>query len=162
MTDPSGTSSSPFDGFISSGFVQDLVVYGSLVVSQLRMTDNIGRASIIAGTSSVTISQPSVTANSVIQVSFESNYEPATRYFVTKEAGVGFTITMDAPVALDSSLNWWILENSSGQTGIPIAPIVTVAPTPTPSDTPIPTPTPSDTPVPIPSDTPIETPTPTP
>jgi hypothetical protein len=164
MTDPTGTSTSPFDGFISSGFVQDLVVYGSLVVSQLRMTDNIGRASIIAGTSSVTISKPSVTANSVIQVSFESNYEPATRYFVTKEPGIGFTISLDAAVAADSSLNWWILENGSGQSGIPIAPSPTPTPVITPSDTPTPTPviTPIDTPTPTPEVTPIDTPTPTP
>ncbi len=129
MTDPASMSTNPFDGFISSGFVQDLVVYGSLVVSQLRLSDNVGTASVVSGTSSVTVSNPRVTDKSIIQVTFESSFAPATGFYVTKDPGVGFTVTLNGPVAGDARLSWWIVENGAASVIVPpSSPIATPTP----------------------------------
>ena len=141
MTDPTAVATSPFDGFISSGFVQDLVVYGSLVVSQIRLSDNVGTATVVQSTSSVTISNPRVTEKSIIQVTFESSFAPATGFYVTKDPGIGFTVTLTGPVSADARLSWWIVENGSSSV-ISTPSIVPSTPMSTPTPTSVVAPTP--------------------
>ncbi len=69
-----------------------------------------GTGTITAGTNSTIINTSAVTSNSLIQVTFTSDYGPATRYWIkTKTAGQSFTIQLDQPVLTNAKFNWWIV-----------------------------------------------------
>jgi hypothetical protein len=65
---------------------------------------------VAAGTNAITIKTTAVTAKSLIFVTFNGDYSPATRYWIeNKTAGKSFTIKLDAKVAQDAKFNWWIV-----------------------------------------------------
>lgn len=69
-----------------------------------------GSGTIQSGTKSTIINSTAVTANSIIQITFSSDYAPATRYWIkTKTEGVSFTVNLDQPVAANAKFNWWII-----------------------------------------------------
>ena len=85
--------------------VSDTTASGSAVLSASAGDDVIEQ-----GTSSITIKTTAVTGKSLIFVTFNSDYSPATRYWIeNKTAGKSFTIKLDANVARDAKFNWWIV-----------------------------------------------------
>ena len=57
----------------------------------------------------VFIKNPEITSGSKVYVTFNSNYSPATRFWVSKvEAQKGFYIDLDAPVFDNAEFSWWI------------------------------------------------------
>ncbi|OGG06310.1 hypothetical protein A2777_05355, partial [Candidatus Gottesmanbacteria bacterium RIFCSPHIGHO2_01_FULL_40_15] len=113
LTDSSGT---PFDGYISSAFVHDLIVSGTLLVNKITLLDSAGSSLIPAGQKETTVGSTQVTATSIIQITFEADYSPATRFFIKeKKEGVSFTVSLDRPVDRDIPFTYFILENLSGQ-----------------------------------------------
>jgi hypothetical protein len=135
--DSADSTVSPFDGFISSGYVHDLVVYGALIVSQLHLSDNVGRTTVPANSKQFVVPAPRVTAKSIVQITFESDYGPATRFYVTnKLPGVGFTVVFDQAIGDDVTMDWWIVENDKSSVTDTSSQIV---PTPTPilTETPV-------------------------
>ena len=139
---PSTATSNPFNGYISSAFIDSLVV-NNLQVKHVTVTDNAGTAMFPAGAEEITINNPNVTAQSLVQITFETDYAPATRIFVTNIIpNQSFTIKLNAPVANDAQLNWWIVSNTSSQAQItPIQPVFSPTPAATDAGTMI-TPTP--------------------
>jgi hypothetical protein len=109
-----GTGNSLYDGYLSSAYITDLVVSGRLLVGKIAATDNVGTAYIPAGSREVTIETTGVQATSMFLITFETNYSPATRFFIShKVAGASFTVTLDADVAADAHFSWWIVDNKN-------------------------------------------------
>jgi len=121
----SSTQGSTFDGYISSAIIQDLIVSGTLMVNSVALTNNAGTGTIPAGIQEVFVEAAGITDKSIIQVTFESEYAPATRYFIgRKEVGKGFTIKLDAPVGADAKFSWWLVENQKMDNGL-VVPVST-------------------------------------
>jgi hypothetical protein len=138
---PAGSSqtlSGGFDGYVDRVFINELVV-NSLKVGKVTLTDNSGSGVIPAGQTEAKISAVGVKDNSIIQITFESDYAPATRYFVKdKTPGTGFTVVVDQPVAHDAKFTWWLVgREEASQSGI-ISPIPTPTITENPTNTPVP------------------------
>jgi hypothetical protein len=174
-----------FDGYIDRAFINELVV-NSLKVGKVTLTDNSGSGVVPAGQAQTVIAAKGITENSMIQVTFESDYAPATRYFIKdKVAGTGFTVVLDQAVATDAKFTWWIVsreltpapEASASATPAPTGwqpisptPELTVTPTPAgeiefvPVSAAAPTPKVQMAPVtndwiePVPTETPVPTP----
>jgi len=69
-----------------------------------------GTATIAKDTDNIIINTTAVTDNSLINVTFNGDYSPAVRYWTeNKIAGDSFTIKLNAAVAKDVKLNWWIV-----------------------------------------------------
>ena len=68
-----------------------------------------GNEVVKAGQKSVVIENDRVKENSKILVTFTSDYSPATRYWVTKDKGVGFSVHLDQPTARNSTFDWLII-----------------------------------------------------
>ena len=78
-------------------------------LSQLELAAS-GTATISAGTNNVLIHPNKLTDKSQIIVTFNSNYTPASKYWVTKEAELNqFTIFTNYPVNNDVALDWLII-----------------------------------------------------
>ncbi len=61
------------------------------------------------GKSTVFVPTKNVKTTSKIYVTFQSNYSPATRYWVGAiKEGNGFEVNLDAPVIEDSYFSWWL------------------------------------------------------
>lgn len=145
-----------FDGYISSAFINDLVVSGRLLVNKLAVTDNVGKGYIPAGSREVTIQTSAVKSTSIFLITFEDDYAPATRFFISRKTpGESFTVGLDADVAHDTHFSWWIVDNQNDKNApLQFAPSVitqsggsaTGSATPVPSLVPTPTPTLSSTP----------------
>lgn len=104
-------ASSSFDGFISSAFINDLVVSGTLYVNKISMLDNAGTGTILHTQKETTIESTSVTNTSIIQITFEGDYAPATRYFIKQKIeGKDFTLALDHEPENDVSFSWLIIE----------------------------------------------------
>jgi hypothetical protein len=103
-------AASQFDGTIAQKIVDELVVTGTLSVAKLAVTANSGRAYVKAGTDRIEVSADGITETSLVQITFESDYRPANRYYVSeKRTGVGFTLILDSQVAKDAVFSWWII-----------------------------------------------------
>jgi hypothetical protein len=69
-----------------------------------------GTATIAKDTDNIIIDTTAITDNSLINVTFNGDYSPAVRYWTeNKIAGNSFTIKLNAAVAKDVKLNWWIV-----------------------------------------------------
>ncbi|MFH2019570.1 MAG: MerR family transcriptional regulator [bacterium] len=108
--------------------------------STLKVTDSSlysGNGTILKDKDSVTINNESLTPTSIITLTFNSDYSPAKKYWLTTSAG-SFTVHTDFPVGKNAPFSYLII-------------------TPTPSPSPTPKPDLSE-----PSPSPIEEPSPTP
>jgi hypothetical protein len=138
----SPASATAFDGYIAATVVHDLVVSGTLTVGSITLTDNAGTGMIARGEKEAVVESSSVSDKSVIQITFESDYAPATRYFITaKDTGKSFTVSLDLPVDQDVTFSWWILENQNAKARIH-SPTPTLIPQPTLIISPVPSVTP--------------------
>lgn len=78
-------------------------------LSQLELAAS-GTATISSGTNNVLIHPNQLTDKSQIIVTFNSNYTPASKYWVTKEPDLNqFTIFTNYPVNNDAALDWLII-----------------------------------------------------
>lgn len=78
-------------------------------ISQLELAAS-GTATISSGTNNVLIHPNQLTDKSQIIVTFNSNYTPASKYWVTKEPDLNqFTIFTNYPVNNDAALDWLII-----------------------------------------------------
>ena len=67
-----------------------------------------GTAFIPTNRKSVFVKNEKVLVNSKIYVTFNGNYSPATRFWVSQSANPeGFYVELDAPTAQDTSFSWW-------------------------------------------------------
>ena len=71
---------------------------------------SIGESKLVAGESEILIETPSVTDASKIYVTFNGEYAPATRYWISEKVkGKSFTIKLDAAVDTDVDFSWLIV-----------------------------------------------------
>lgn len=78
-------------------------------LSQLELAAS-GTATISAGTNNVIITPPQLTAKSQIIVTFNNNYTPASKYWVTKTPQLNqFTVFTNYPVNNPATLDWLII-----------------------------------------------------
>jgi hypothetical protein len=120
-----GTSTSAFDGTISYAAVHDLIVSGTLFVGRISLTDNSGQSIIVKDSSEAWIESTSITDKSIVYVTFEADYSPATRYYVAnKEIGQGFLLKLDQPVGANVPFNWWIVEGQNSSVFLSPTPAV--------------------------------------
>lgn len=81
----------------------------SAQLSQLELAAS-GTATISSGTNNVVIHPNQLTDKSQIIVTFNSDYTPASKYWVAKKPELNqFTIFVNYPVNSDSYLNWVII-----------------------------------------------------
>jgi hypothetical protein len=86
------------------------ITINSNASSSATLSASTGISTITKNTNSVTIKTTAITKDSLIYVTFNGDYSPAVRYWTEgKVAGNSFTIKLDAPVAKDVKLNWWIV-----------------------------------------------------
>ena len=109
----------------SDNFVVDLssitdldvkTLTATIVTAETIKTDELivsrktsGNDEVKAGQKSVSLENDRVKENSKILVTFTSDYSPATRYWVTKDKGVGFSVHLDQPVVGNSTFDWLII-----------------------------------------------------
>lgn len=109
----------------SDNFVMDLssitdldvkTLTATIVTAETIKTDELivsrktsGNDEVKAGQKSVSLENDRVKENSKILVTFTSDYSPATRYWVTKDKGVGFSVHLDQPVVGNSTFDWLII-----------------------------------------------------
>lgn len=67
-----------------------------------------GTASLVKGQSQVSVTDEKITPSTLVTVSFNADYAPAKKYWVTVTTG-SFTLHTDFPVAQDSSFNYILL-----------------------------------------------------
>ena len=68
-----------------------------------------GTAFVAMNQKKIYIKDPLVKQTSKIYISFDGNYSPATRYWVSEIKDYdGFTVELDAPVSSNAGFNWWI------------------------------------------------------
>jgi len=97
--------------YIYSDINQPIATFSgqSAQLSQLELAAS-GTATISSGTNNVLIHPNQLTDKSQIIVTFNSDYTPASKYWVTKEAELNqFTIFTNYPVNNDAALGWLII-----------------------------------------------------
>jgi hypothetical protein len=68
-----------------------------------------GVSFIPEGQREVSIRSSFIPTSAKVYVTFNQDYTPASRFWVSHiNAGSGFTLEMDAPVANDSTFSWWV------------------------------------------------------
>lgn len=83
---------------------------GSAEFATLKIKANSGAALLGAGSQGVIIEPNQLTATSQVIVTFEGDFAPATRYWITKDLNKGrFTIHLDNRVARDVQAYWLII-----------------------------------------------------
>jgi hypothetical protein len=69
-----------------------------------------GIGTMVKDTDTLIIKTTAVTKDSLIYVTFSGDYRPAIRYWIdNKTVSKSFTVKLDAEVANDVKLNWWIV-----------------------------------------------------
>ena len=88
----------------------------TVVTAKIIKTDELvvssktsGNSGVKAGQKSVAIENDRVKENSKILVTFSSDFSPATRYLVTKDNGVGFSVLHYQPETYNSTFDWLII-----------------------------------------------------
>lgn len=73
-----------------------------------QIVDN-GTAFVPKNQNIVFVKSPLTRTNMKIYVSFDQNYSPASRYWVSEIKDLsGFTVELDAPVSNNTEFNWWL------------------------------------------------------
>lgn len=69
-----------------------------------------GVGKVKAGASSVSVETSQVSEKARIQVTFRSNYSPASRYWISEQiVGESFTVMLDGAVDEDCEFDWWVV-----------------------------------------------------
>jgi hypothetical protein len=68
-----------------------------------------GTAFVPKNQKKLTVQTPLIKSSYKVYVTFNSNYSPAARYWVSKiEDYKGFTVELDTPLFNDAEFNWWV------------------------------------------------------
>ena len=88
----------------------DLVVFGRVTAEEISLgEDSSDIDTIKLGSKKKVISTTKVSEESKILVTFMGNYSPATRYWVSRQNGEGFTVHLDHEVSSDTKFSWLIV-----------------------------------------------------
>jgi len=91
------------------GQVASIDASGSAQFTSLSL-DASGTATISAGTNHIDVTTPELTPDSQVILTFNSNYAPATKYWVVKEPTQHqFNVFVNYPVKQDTLLDWLII-----------------------------------------------------
>jgi len=91
------------------GLVASINASGSASFNSLSLNAS-GTATISAGTNHIDITAPQLTPHSQVILTFNSNYAPATKYWVVKEPDSHqFNVFVNYPVNQPTSLDWLII-----------------------------------------------------
>lgn len=88
---------------------QDLIKASTNVTNNFEQVLDSGTNTLPQNEKLIYVKTSKVSPISKIHITFENNYGPATRYWVTKKISFeGFYIETDLPVAQDATFNWWL------------------------------------------------------
>jgi hypothetical protein len=91
---------------ISKSKNEAIVTYADDIPTQI--TDS-GVSFVPAGKNNVFVKNSKITAGSKVYVTFNQNFSPATRFWVSKiDPQKGFYLELDAPVLDNSEFSWWL------------------------------------------------------
>lgn len=103
-------------GMVRIGTDGSVAVRGEVASDKYRITirddgsASAGEGIVPAGADSVVVPTSSVTATSLIYVTFTSDYSPATRFWVSERTeGASFALKLDQPLDADGVFSWWIV-----------------------------------------------------
>jgi hypothetical protein len=86
---------------------------GAATFNQLYLSaQSTGRATLLAGTKTAPVIAPNLRESSQVILTFESDYTPATKYWITKDFSTltpQFIIHTDYPVAINTNASWLII-----------------------------------------------------
>ncbi len=95
-------------GILPIGKSKNDLIQRTLELDKKYISDS-GTAYIPRNQKKVYVKSQSVKPESRINVTFSSDYTPATRYWISqKTAFEGFYLEMDAPSASDAEFSWWV------------------------------------------------------
>ena len=88
----------------------DLLVAGKVTAEEISLGEkSSGVKTLTSGSKKLEVKTALVGEKSKIFVTFTEDYSPATRYWVTKNEGIGFTVHLDQPVSADTGFYWLII-----------------------------------------------------
>ena len=88
----------------------DLLVAGKVAAEEISLGEkSSGIETLKSGLKELEVKSTIVGQKSKIFVTFTEDYSPATRYWVTKNEGIGFTVHLDQPVSTDTGFSWLII-----------------------------------------------------
>lgn len=95
-------------GFLPIGKPRDDLIKKTLELDKKYITDS-GTSYVPKNQNKVFVKNRNVKQESKINVTFNSDYSPATRYWVSqKNPYEGFYVELDAPTSQNAEFNWWI------------------------------------------------------
>ncbi|NMB91951.1 MerR family transcriptional regulator [candidate division WWE3 bacterium] len=97
-------------GFIHLGKSKSQIMTVSDISQQTQIIQN-GTSFVPKNQSKVFITAEGIKANSKVYVSFNQDYTPASRYWVSQiKPQEGFELTLDTPVSYNSEFSWWLTQ----------------------------------------------------
>ncbi|MBU0649848.1 MerR family transcriptional regulator [Patescibacteria group bacterium] len=95
-------------GLLPVGKSKSDLIQKTLELDKRYISDS-GNALMPRNQKKVYIKASSVKSDSRINITFTSDYSPATRYWVAQKTPFeGFYLELDAPTAMDADFSWWI------------------------------------------------------
>lgn len=97
-------------GIVSGrGTKGDLIRATNRPASLLAPILDSGEALFSERSMTIFISSSSITTSSKVYLTFQDNYSPATRYWVSNKVPFkGFYVALDSPLAQNATFNWWV------------------------------------------------------
>lgn len=96
-------------GIVPVGVTKSDVVEKAAQVKEVPTVIDSGESYVPSGQRRIFVSNKNVAINSKINVTFTTDYTPATRFWVGEVVPFrGFYIELDVPVAADTGFSWWV------------------------------------------------------
>ena len=97
-------------GAIHLGKLKSQMLTVTDINQQMQIVQN-GTSFVPKNQSKVFIIATKIKANSKVYITFNQNYSPASRYWVSQiKQQEGFELTLDAPVSNNTEFNWWLTQ----------------------------------------------------
>lgn len=95
-------------GIVPIGKSKNDLIQKTLELDKKYILDS-GSGYVPKNQTKVYVKSKSVKLNSNINVTFSSNFSPATRYWVSQKSPLeGFYLELDAPTSYDAEFSWWV------------------------------------------------------
>lgn len=95
-------------GFLPIGKSKSDLIQRTLELDKKYLTDS-GTSYVPKDQNKVYVKSESVKLNSRINITFNQNYSPAVRYWISQKMPFeGFYLELDAPTSTDAEFSWWI------------------------------------------------------
>lgn len=95
-------------GFLPIGKSKTDLIQKTLELDKRYLLDS-GTAYMPRNQNKVYIKSGNVKANSKINVTFNADFTPATRYWISQKVPFeGFYLELDAPISSDAEFSWWV------------------------------------------------------